>query len=656
MKKLKQLLLLCSIIYVTPAISQADNAAAFGARENVTQMSLSPDGSKVIFMQAGAGKTTALFIASLDGSGEPKPISASDGEPWDMRWCAWASNVRIVCNFFGVQNIDGMAVPFTRLLSFDTDGGDVKQMGQRGKEDRAVGIRQFDGAIIGWSPNDSGDVLMSRTYVPEQETGTLMASKAEGLGVDLVNSKSLKAKKLERARGNAVDYIADTTGRVRIMETAESNNTGKLTGGGKYFYRTQDSDDWKLFSTTGTGTDALRPVAVDATRNLAYAFKNTNGRDAIYTVSLDGKMTEQLVLANDKVDVANLVHFGRSERVIGAQIVTDKRETILFDEEYKALAKRLGKALPGLPLITMVDASRDEQKILMFAGSDTDAGRYYIYDKGAKKLAEVGQARPALDGKTMSPVKLVTYPAADGTLIPAYLTLPVGTEGKAKAAIVMPHGGPSARDEWGFDWIAQFYAAQGYAVLQPNFRGSSGYGDYWYAENGFKSWRLAIGDVNAAGKWLISQGTVDADKLAIFGWSYGGYAALQSAALDPDLFKAVVAVAPVTDLKLLVEQSERYTSSKLVEDFVGQGEHLVSGSPVLQVAKMKAPVLLFSGDRDLNVDVAQSKAMDSALRKSGKQVELIIYKKLDHQLEDSAARADLLRKSDEFFKKILGLP
>jgi dipeptidyl aminopeptidase/acylaminoacyl peptidase len=238
-------------------------------------------------------------------------------------------------------------------------------------------------------------------------------------------------------------------------------------------------------------------------------------------------------------------------------------------------------------------------------------------------------------------------------MIPAYLTLPPGNPGKSLPTLVMPHGGPASRDEWGFDWIAQYFAAQGFAVLQPNFRGSSGYGDNWYVDNGFKSWRVAISDVNDAGKWLIASGIADRSKLAVFGWSYGGYAALQSNVLDPDLFKAIVAVAPVTDLAMLKEQASNYTSASIVADYIGTGEHIASGSPRKQAEFIKAPVLMFSGDMDLNVDVLQAKAMDAALKANHKSSELVIYPGLDHSLVDSRVRAAMLQKADDFLKAAL---
>ncbi len=217
-----------------------------------------------------------------------------------------------------------------------------------------------------------------------------------------------------------------------------------------------------------------------------------------------------------------------------------------------------------------------------------------------------------------------------------------------------PHGGPGSRDEWGFDWLAQFYAHQGYAVLQPNFRGSAGYGDAWFQKNGFQSWRTAIGDVSDGGRWLMSEGIADPGKLAIVGWSYGGYAALQSAVTSPDLFKAVVAIAPVADLAQLRTEGMRYVSGAVTRDFIGSGPHIREGSPAQNAAAIKAPVMLFHGTLDSNVDVAQSKLMNDRLRDAGKRPQMVIYPGLTHNLADLTARADMLRKSDQFLRASFG--
>jgi len=316
----------------------------------------------------------------------------------------------------------------------------------------------------------------------------------------------------------------------------------------------------------------------------------------------------------------------------------------------------LKRALPQQPLLSVVDASMDESRLLIFAGSDTDPGVYYIFDRKSHQLQTFLVARNELEGVKLAPVKPISYPAADGVMVPGYLTLPPGVENaRGLPAIVLPHGGPSSRDEWGFDWLVQFYAARGYAVLQPEFRGSSGYGDAWFQKNGFRSWEVAIGDVLAAGRWLVQQRIADPSKLGIVGWSYGGYAALQSGVVDPTLFKAIVAIAPVTDLAALKEERRYWGDFALTSDFVGSGAHMHDGSPIEHVKSFRAPVLLFHGTMDRNVPVEQSRGMASALKSAGAPSQLVLYKDRDHYLEDSEVRADMLRKSDTFLRQAFGM-
>jgi len=322
--------------------------------------------------------------------------------------------------------------------------------------------------------------------------------------------------------------------------------------------------------------------------------------------------------------------------------------------DVKQLLESLGRALPG-SAVRVVDSSTDENRLLIFAGTDDDPGVYYLFDRKTKQLQTFLVVRDSLEGIQLAKEKPITYPSSDGVMVPAYLTLPPGRENaKGLPAIVLPHGGPSARDEWGFDWLSQFFANRGYAVLQPNFRGSTGYGDAWFEENGFHSWPVAIGDVLAAGRWLVSQGIADPAKLGIFGWSYGGYAALQSAVVDPNVFKAVIAVAPVTDLPALKEEFRKYTSYAMMSQMVGDGPQTHEGSPVEHADKIKVPVLLFHGAEDTNVNIAESEHMAARLKAAGGRVELVTWSNLDHYLDDAAARTQMLKKSDEFLRQAFG--
>jgi dipeptidyl aminopeptidase/acylaminoacyl peptidase len=399
----------------------------------------------------------------------------------------------------------------------------------------------------------------------------------------------------------------------------------------------------------------FQPVAVDGAQNLAYGFDDNGGYQALFTMALDGAGTKTLVLGRDGVDIDNLIRIGRSRRIVGVSYATERREAEYFDPELRRLAASLGRALGGGRAIGFVDSSADESKLLIYAGSDTDPGKYYLFDKATKQLGELMPARPELTGVALGTMTAIQYPAADGTMVPAYLTIPAGSDGKNLPTIVIPHGGPTARDEWGFDWLSQYFVARGYAVLQPNYRGSAGYGDRWQQTNAFQSWEAAIGDVNAAGRWLADQGIAAPGKLAIFGWSYGGYAALQSQVLDPDLFKAVVAVAPVTDLDRLKDDGRDEYTRLLREDQVGSGPYVEAGSPARHAAAFHAPVLLFHGDVDMNVNVGQSRLMADRLKAAGKPVTYVEFPGLDHQLDDPAARTRALSESDRFIRAALGL-
>jgi dipeptidyl aminopeptidase/acylaminoacyl peptidase len=439
------------------------------------------------------------------------------------------------------------------------------------------------------------------------------------------------------------------------LTVAGTSNVGTLTGQISYLYRTAASRDWKPLTIVANAENPdFEPLAIDASIDSLYALKKRNGRYALYAIKLDGSMAETLVAENPRVDIDDVVRFGDGQKVIGYTFTEDATERVYFDPEFKALADSLSKVLPKSPIVEFADASRDGRRLLIFAGSDSDPGRYYMFDRDKKTLTPEMIARPELEGRALATVKPVTIPGSGGVSIPGYLTLPPGKDAKNLPAIVLPHGGPSARDVWGFDWLPQFLAARGYAVLQPQYRGSAGFGDAWLNDNGFKNWRTSIGDITDSAKWLATQGIADPNRLAILGWSYGGYAALQSAATEPSLYKAVIAIAPVTDLEMLKQDYANFTIRELVNREVGSGPHVAEGSPLRHAADIRAPVLLVHGTLDNNVRFAHSQKMDAALKAAGKQSELLTFDGLDHQLEDSDARTQMLTKIGEMLERTIG--
>jgi len=635
-----------------PAHSLAEDAAAFGARESISSIDLSPSGNSLVFISPALGTDTVALSADVGGTAA-KPFLHAGNQGEQLSWCTFVTDDRLICRYRGMGTYEGILAPYSRLIAVSRDGSKVEQLGQR-PSFYDSGLRQFDASVLDWLPGQKAQVLLARNFVPEEgRSDTRIVRKAQGLGVDRIDVFSLRSTVVERPRPDVSDYFSDGQGNVRLLAVDETTNEGLLTGRVKYDYRTQGSSEWRELTAYAKQEDFI-PLAIDADANALYVLKPLDGRRALYRIRLTETPSPELVASNPRVDVDDVVRLGRSKRVIGYTFAEDKRETVYFDPQIKALAAGLGRALPQLPIIRFDAISDDGNKFLIFAGSDSDPGRYYLFDKATKHLNELMLARPELENRKLAAVQTVQVDGPDGVKIPAYLTLPPSGVTKGLPAVVLPHGGPSARDEWGFDWLAQFLASRGYAVLQPNFRGSAGFGDHWLAENGFKSWKTSIGDVTASARWLAQQGYADASKLAVVGWSYGGYAALQSSITDPALFKAVVAIAPVTDLALVKEHAKDYTSSRMVAEFVGSGPHILQGSPLRRAAEVHVPVLLVHGTRDQNATVDQSDRMADALREHGTPVELLRFEGLDHQLQDSAARTQMLTRIAELLDRTIG--
>jgi dipeptidyl aminopeptidase/acylaminoacyl peptidase len=653
------LLASASLLFATPAVAEdpglVSDAKAFGARDAVISPDLSSDGTRVIYVTPGPGRKSVAIIGNLV-TGQFSPVVGSDGDPDILRWCSFASVRRAVCRITGntSQSIVNEPIGFSRLVSLNSDGSDPKPLGQTDSFYDAW-IRQFDASVVDRLDGSDNKLLLERQYVPEEgKLGTRLVRDKKGLGVDRIDVASLTSETVETPRDGVSDYMSDGRGHVRLMEVPGTATPSEpfLSGRIKYLYRTMDSRDWK--SLIDADYRDFQPLAIDADSNQLYALKKKDGRYALYGIKLDDSLSERLIAANPQVDIDDVVRFGDGQRVIGYTYAEDRQVVVYFDPEFKALSESLSRALPQLPLVEFVDASRDGRKLLIHAGSDSDPGRYYLFDRDAKTLTPAMLDRPELEGRTLASVKSVVVRAPDGTSIPAYLTLPLGKDPKKLPAIVLPHGGPSARDYWGFDWLSQFLAARGYAVLQPEYRGSAGFGDAWLNENGFKNWRTSIGDITASARWLAAQGIADPNRIAILGWSYGGYAALQSAATEPNLYKGVVAIAPVTDLAMVKADAQDFTNKNLVEDEIGDGPHIVEGSPLRHANDILVPVLLVHGDLDSNVRIAHSLKMESALKGAGRDVNLLTFKGLDHQLDDSDARTQMLVRIGQFLETAIG--
>ncbi|HEX2763061.1 MAG TPA: S9 family peptidase, partial [Allosphingosinicella sp.] len=324
--------------------------------------------------------------------------------------------------------------------------------------------------------------------------------------------------------------------------------------------------------------------------------------------------------------------------------------------EMEQLQAKIDKTFPG-KVNRIINRSDDGDSVLIWSGSAEDPGSYYVFDRKAKRMNLFASPYDALVGKTFSPVKAVRYTARDGLSIPAYLTLPAGRPAKNLPLIVMPHGGPFIRSSYAFDPWAQFLASRGYAVLHPNFRGSTGYGRA-FVERGYGQWGAAMqDDLDDGLAWLASEGIADPKRVCMMGASYGGYAALWAAVRNPGLYRCAISYAGVTDVRAMLKYdsksmfASRY--SKLWRQKV-QGEErrdLAAISPLQQAKRFAIPVLIGHGELDSNVPVDQGKKLIAALAKQHVAVESVIYPKEGHGFERSEDARDFLKRTEAFLAR-----
>lgn len=330
-----------------PALAQqrtlADPAAAFGARESVRGVDLSPDGSSLLYLAPGEGQSVSLYTVDL-ASGVTRTVSYSSGERLAYESCHFATEDRLVCRLYGYREINGIPVGRTQMVAIGADGGAPV----------AIVAPGAGAHVIDWMPGVEGHVLVATGYW-------------SGVGVGLVNLATGHDELRESPRGIFGFYMTDGAGNVRIAGGIRDRGATQMMGDTEsYFYRRAGEEEWRPLSAHNFMTNAgFYPLAFDRERDAVYGLDRLDGREALYRMSLDGNLTRELVFAHDSVDVDGVVQIGRRGRVIGATYAEDHRLTHYFDEDYRGLAASLSRALPDLPIIQFADASDDENVLLI---------------------------------------------------------------------------------------------------------------------------------------------------------------------------------------------------------------------------------------------------------------------------------------------------
>jgi dipeptidyl aminopeptidase/acylaminoacyl peptidase len=608
------------------------SAEAFGDLPFIRDPQISPDGRYVV-AESVMDKKKALVLADLSvpnyGIGT---IAIPDKA--EMIWMHWAGSRRVLMNLLVPQRLDGTAIKVIRLFMFDMDTKSVRMLGDR--------IGGFDG----------GDVIFydpAGAYILLAAAPTLFDAPAV-LRVDLATGK---ATGVVAARPGVWSWYADPGGVVRAGLGLDEKGRYVL------YYRENEGADFHKVAkwedpNSQTMTDVERPV-VTINSNEGYVVANkATGRYGVYRYDFGTGKIGAAVYENPDVDV-NQDGVDISERT-GAldaiDYVDDRDRVFWIDPAMKAIQARLDKALPGM--INRIE-SRDASNRLMVvhSSSASDPGSYYVFDSAKRELREFAKPYAALDGATLAPVTSVHYAARDGLSIPAYLTLSVGRPGKNLPLIVLPHGGPFLRDKWEYsDWV-QFLANRGYAVLQPNYRGSTGYGKA-FVDAATGEWgRKMQDDLDDGVHWLAGQGTIDPKRVCIMGGSYGGYAAMWAAVRNPDIYRCAISFAGISDMGAMLRHDATWTSAtRYTRDWrqrVGaKGQDMESVSALPRAAEIRIPILIAHGKKDHTVPVSQSIHLHEALEKAGKPNEYVLYPDEGHGFSKVEDSVDFLNRLDAF--------
>jgi dipeptidyl aminopeptidase/acylaminoacyl peptidase len=591
---------------------------------------LSEDGRTLGFMQPvavdGAPRRLNVFVQSLKGSepvGEPRRLTAETARDINIYYWKGSDRILYTKDFGGDENF--------HVVSIDVRTGKVTDL-TPGDKVRAE--------LMDDLPDDPNHILVSHNR-----------RNPELFDVFKIDLRTGKETLVAQNPGDVVGWGTDHAGHVRLAYRTEGLKSIVL-------YRLNEKSQFKPIITTDYKTEVDVP-AFTADDHKLYAISN-RGRDkkALVVIDPDKPDVEQEIFGHPEVDIGGVTWSRLHKKLTEVSFETTKLERKFFDVNAQKVYERINAKVPGMDL-NLQSATKAEDKFIVAAFSDRTPGARYIYDAKADTLSMLAEINPKIPAADMAPMKPISYKSRDGLTINGYLTLPVGREPKGLACIVNPHGGPWARDSWGFNPEVQFLANRGFCVLQMNFRGSTGYGrQFWEAS--FGQWGLKMqDDITDGAHWLIDQGVADPKRLGIYGASYGGYATLAGVTYTPDLYAAAVDYVGVSNLFTFMNTIPPYWRPTLpkFQDMVGHPEkdkaRMTATSPALNADRIKTPLMVAQGARDPRVNKDESDQMVEALRKRGVEVSYMVKDNEGHGFHNEENQFEFYEAMEAFLAKYL---
>ncbi len=612
-----------------------DREAFFGEVQ-IAAAQLSPDGQYVSFMKPYKG-TRNIWVKKAD---EPfsaaKPMSAETKRPiLAYFWSRDSKYILYAQDQLGDENFNVYAVDPGAAPAADTGVPPARNITD------AKGAR----AEIFSLPKNQPDILYVGLNDRDKAWHDLYKVKIS------TGERTLMRKNTDRIAA----WIFDNKGDLRVaLRTDDKGNTDILR---------VDADKFTPIYTCSV-LETCGPNQFDENDQKLYISTNKGDADLVRLEQLDPGTGATTLVESDpehRVDLSDAIFSEKTNKLIGTVYEDDKERRYWRSPEAKADDQFLRAHLAGKEY-HRVSTTADESKTLISAYSDTEPGEVYLYDKHAKTLTLQYRVREEVPRNALSQMKAIRYKSSDGLEIPAYLTLPKGAEAKNLPLIVLPHGGPWARDSWGYNTMAQFFANRGYAVLQPNFRGSTGFGKKFLNAGNAEWGRKMQDDLTWGVKYLVAEGVADPKRVAIAGGSYGGYATLAGVAFTPDLYAAAVDIVGPSNLVTLLnsippywEAARKIMYTRMADPGTAEGKKtLEAESPLFSADKIKTPLLVVQGANDPRVNKREADQIVIALRDRGMAVEYLVAPDEGHGFARPVNNLAMVMAMEGFFAKHIG--
>jgi dipeptidyl aminopeptidase/acylaminoacyl peptidase len=606
---------------------------AFASLPFVDRAELSPDGNYLAGIFGVGGEQKIAIMPVMNGSDKATILGVPDGtQPGRTQW---VNNDNIIVSLTGLLPIETDRWYFTRLIAINRLSGKYTKL------------------LWDLTGQNAGDVLS----VPNDGSNEILVAAQSTIYTNMsgfwptvyrVDVRNGKRRKVVAGREGVLNWGADHLGQVRIgLGFSDGGLTSRL------IYRRSSDEALRQIDKANHKRDEVLAAPflyLPGGDNALMMRDNDAGRTSIFEVNLANLQTVKTIFEPEQGEVEAAL-ISKEGKLLGAYTTDKKSHIFWFDPDLANLQANFNKSVPNSRL-NIESMSADRSKMLVRLDSADNPGSIYFYDTKVGVLQKIASVNEKLSSKKLSPVSLVQYKARDGLEIEAVLTMPKGKDAKNLPFIVMPHGGPWAHDGLNYDYWAQFLASRGYVVMQPNFRGSTGYGTPFLDKGKGQMGYAMQDDITDGVKWAVNQGIADAKRVCIVGASYGGYAAMWGIAKDPDLYRCAISISGVAALRREVND---FGNSLRGDLYKMQWQEMTPDfnavSPINAIAKIKVPLMLIHGKRDVTVDHVQSQKMFNAMTKANKAVEFVSLPLADHYFTREIDRIKLLSSMESFLAK-----